>query len=150
LPVLKVCPMSGKDMASLIVVAGDDMSPALKTGETLEVDAIPPNRIRVGDVIVFRRYVLIAHRVVGLLRFRSKYFFFTHGDKCAELDSPVYQKEFVGKVLGKSLPIRIRLRTKILFSCLLLWYLPISHMLNYPVVRSAHKTVLHVVSIFAL
>lgn len=142
--------MNRKRCASLVVVAGDDMSPAIETGETLEVDVVSPSRIRVGDVIVFRRYVLIAHRVVGLLRFRSEYFFFTHGDKCVKLDSPVHQEELVGKVLGKSLPIKVGLGSKMLLSCLLLWYLPLSHMLNYPMVRRFHITVLHVVSIFTI
>jgi signal peptidase I len=141
--------MNRKDSKSLIVVAGNDMSPAIEMGETLEVEDVSPSQIRTGDVILFRRYVSIAHRVVGLLRDRSGYFFFTHGDKCIDLDSPVHQRYVVGRVVGKSVPMIFPTRSRILFAFLLLWYMPVSRLLNNPVVRRFHQTMLHVVSKFA-
>lgn len=139
--------MYDKEDQGLVVVAGEDMSPTIKVGEVLKVEYVPPDQIRVGDVIVFHRYVLIAHRVLGILRKGSEYFFFTHGDRCKDIDSPVHFGSVLGRVLGKSVRMTFRTRDKVLLASLLLWYLLASSLLSNPVIRRFHKIELHITSV---
>ena len=139
--------MDGKERLILIVAAGDDMYPALKAKERLEVESVPPSQIRVGDVIVFHRYVPIAHRVLSILHCGSEYFFLTKGDRCRFVDSPVPYRKVIGKVLGKSLPMAFQTRNKILFALFLLWHLFIHSFLKNPVVRRLNKFMLYVLSL---
>lgn len=139
--------MYKKEERRLVVVAGEDMYPAIKVGETLEIEAVSSNQIRVGDVIVFHRYVSIAHRVLGILRYDDKYFFFTRGDKCTDIDSPIHSRNVLGRVVGKSIQMIFRTRNKILFASLLLWCLLEYHLSNNPIIKRLHKIVFHIVSL---
>lgn len=139
--------MDKKEDHSFVVVAGEDMYPAIKVCERLEIKAVSPNQIRVGDVIVFRRYVLIAHRVLCILRYGSEFFFLTHGDKCVDVDSPVPYRKVLGIATGKSTPMTSRTRNKILFGSLLLWYLVGARLLSNSAIRRLHKIILHITSI---
>lgn len=139
--------VSQKEERSLVVVAGEDMSPAIKVGERLEIASVSPDQIRVGDIIVFQRYVLIAHRVLGTLRHRHEYFFFTQGDKCTDIDSPVCHRNILGRVVGKSIRMVFPTRNKIIFASLLIWYLLASPLLYNSVIRRSHKIALHIASL---
>jgi signal peptidase I len=139
--------MNKKKERSLVVVKGEDMYPSMNVGEKLGIEAVSPKQIRVGDVIVFYRYVLIAHRVLGILCYGSEYFFLTRGDKCGDVDSPVSYRDVLGRVVGKSTPIFLRTRNKILFASLLLWYLLASPLLSNPVIRRLNKIAVHISSI---
>jgi signal peptidase I len=142
--------MHRKEKHSLVVVDGDDMNPAISIGERLEIEAVPPEQIMAGDIIVFRRYVLIAHRVLSTLRYGRQYFFLTHGDKCVNVDLPVPYMKVVGRVIDRSGPISHRKRNKILFAILLSWCLPTSHILNIPIIRRLNKMVIHFTSLIIL
>lgn len=138
-----VCSMKGKTAkCSLTVAGGDDMYPALRIGEELEIETVPPEGISAGDVIVFNRCVLIAHRVVGTLKRGSEYFFLTHGDKCPCFDSPVPSQIVIGRVVGKSIPMLFATRTKILFAAILLWHSATCCLLGNPIMRRLNRMVL--------
>lgn len=111
------------DSITLVVAGGDDMSPAITLGEPLELEVVGPDQIRHGDVIVFRRHVLIAHRVLWSARIRGRAYFITRGDRCPYIDSPVDSGVLVGRAKGKWIGVRTSLRSRILFSVSILWYI---------------------------
>ncbi|MDI9643815.1 MAG: hypothetical protein QFX35_01200 [Candidatus Verstraetearchaeota archaeon] len=108
---------------TVVVAGGDDMSPAITLGEPLELEAVEPDQIRQGDVIVFRRYVLIAHRVLWSARIHGRTYFITRGDQCPYIDSPVDSRILVGRAKRKWRWVQTSLRSRILFSVAILWYI---------------------------
>lgn len=114
----------------LHVVGGDDMTPSISPGEKLLLEKIPAQKIQIGDAIVFRRDILIAHRVVEKIRLGFRYYFFTMGDTCRFLDSPVSEENVIGKVVGKSHHRKNSLKCSIALRLLLLFYLMDTSFLN--------------------
>jgi signal peptidase I len=106
-----------------IVMGGDDMAPSISPSESLKIASIEPASVRLGDVIVFRRYVPIAHRVVGRLRANGHWYFFTKGDRCPLIDSPVGEEAVLGMVEGKSAAAKKGARKTAAFAFILLWFL---------------------------
>jgi signal peptidase I len=133
----------------LKILNGEDMSPVLKIGEEINVKKVKAKEINVGDIIVFKRYVLIAHRVVCLLNFRER-FFLTQGDKCVNVDSPVPYSVVLGKVVGKSIPIKQKKRCKILFATLLFNHIIFSQFLSNHVIRKMYRFHIRLVSFLLL
>jgi signal peptidase len=70
-------------MRSLSVMSGS-MEPAVRTGDVIVDEWIPPSRARVGDVISFndpaRGGVVVTHRVVDVRRREARVDFVTRGD----------------------------------------------------------------------
>jgi len=122
----------------LKILEGEDMSPTLEKGETINIKKVAVKEIKAGDIIVFKRYVLIAHRVICSLRFGAG-FFLTKGDKCLNVDSPISYNNVLGQVVGKSIPKKTKKRNKILFSVLLSSYLICLPFLNKKVIRKMYK-----------
>lgn len=110
-------------MADALVMGGDDMMPSIGPRESLRIVRVEPPSIRLGDVIVFRRYVPIAHRVVGRLHAFSRWYFLTKGDRCPFVDSPVSEEMLLGVVEGKSSASKGGTRKTAAFSFILLWFL---------------------------
>ena len=106
-----------------VVMGGDDMAPSISPSESLKVASIQPASVRLGDVIVFKRYVPIAHRVVGRLRANGCWYFFTKGDRCPFIDSPVGEEAVLGMVEGKSAAEKEGTRKMAAFAFILLWFL---------------------------
>lgn len=124
-----------------IAAGGDDMSPAISPGERLIIEEAGPGEIRGGDVIVFKRHVPIAHRVVWSVKAFGSAYFFTKGDLCPYIDSPVHERELIGRVAGKSLHSEVGLRNKLLLSAALLGYLALSKLLTGRAFRVANLQV---------
>jgi signal peptidase I len=100
------CEMAGEVLRSFgslrFVATGWSMLPAVWPGDTLFVDRISPERVRVGDVVlVGREGRLCAHRVVcvpvpvdsGIIQH-----WITRGDAMAAPDRPVGESELLGRV----------------------------------------------------
>ena len=115
--------MKKNNFELLHVAGGDDMVPSITPGEKILLEKTPVQKIQIGDVIVFRRDILIAHRVIEKIRLGSKYYFFTIGDACKFLDSPVSEENVIGKVVGKSDYRKNSLRCSIALRLLLFFYL---------------------------
>lgn len=119
-----------EDKFILLEGIGDDMEPSITNGEKLLLEKTGPIDLRIGDVIVFQRGILMAHRVIEKIRFRYRYYFFTRGDTCRFLDLPVSEEEVIGRVVGKSCSRRISLILSISLRLLLLFYLADTSLFN--------------------
>lgn len=119
-----------RDEFILLEGIGDDMEPSITNGEKLLLEKTDPSDICIGDVIVFQGDILIAHRVIEKIRFKSKYYFFTRGDTCRFLDLPVSEKKVMGKVVGKSYSKKKSLISSISLRLLLLFYLADTSLFN--------------------
>lgn len=102
------------------------MSPSIMRGEELKIERVAPSEVAVGDVIVFKRHVLIGHRVLGKVRFMGRHYFMARGDRCPYIDSPVSDRILVGRVPGKRIPLATSLRHTFVFTAMLCWYIPAS------------------------
>lgn len=98
------------------------MMPSIKLGEELKIARVPPECIRAGEVIVFKRHVLIAHRVVGRTRAFGRLYFIARGDRCPYVDSPVIEGIVEGLVAGKYAAVKLPIRHRLLFPALVLWH----------------------------
>jgi len=77
---------------------GRSMLPIIEDGEILQVKAVDPREVRVGDIVLFRdNESFKAHRVIRRRRDR----FVTRGDAGAEPDTAIRGGQIVGKIIGK-------------------------------------------------
>ncbi len=69
--------------AFIVVVEGNSMVPTLWSGDIVFTVRVPPDEIRVGDIIVFRALEgghLVIHRVVEVNVIGGRYYYVTKGD----------------------------------------------------------------------
>jgi signal peptidase len=67
----------------IMAVVSNSMEPTFYKGDLVVVKGIEPERIQVGDVIVYQnpwRGIPVVHRVVGIEKTDSRIYFFTKGD----------------------------------------------------------------------
>jgi len=82
-----------------LCVTGWSMLPAVWPGDTLLVECVRPNDIKVGDIaLVGRDQRLCAHRVVLLPERSGNRFWTTQGDAMPRPDRPVIESELLGRV----------------------------------------------------
>jgi signal peptidase I len=80
---------------------GWSMLPTIWPGETLVVERVEPDRVRVGDlVLVGREGRLCAHRVIGIEGGAQSPRWITQGDALPVPDRPVAGNELLGRVAG--------------------------------------------------
>jgi len=95
-----------------IRVAGDSMSPVLRTGDTIYVEPVMAERVSVGDILVYKTEgTMVAHRLVRILRSNDKCMFLTKGDTFPHVDTPLREADLIGRVyavekLGMKFQIR--------------------------------------------
>jgi signal peptidase I len=79
-------------------VVSDSMDPVIKQGDQVLVEVIRPERVRFGDIVVFKsNRVLIIHRVIGKRKVRKECHFIEKGD--ANLKSSIIPaKDIVGRI----------------------------------------------------
>ena len=78
---------------------GRSMLPAVWPGDTLVVEGVSPDRVRIGDVVVVgRQGSLCAHRVIGTNGISENPRWITQGDALPVPDPPVAEKELLGRV----------------------------------------------------
>uniref|UniRef100_A0A7C3F2C9 Signal peptidase I n=1 Tax=Candidatus Methanomethylicus mesodigestus TaxID=1867258 RepID=A0A7C3F2C9_9CREN len=121
------------------VVGGDDMSPSIRPGERLRITPAASDRIVAGDVIVFKRHVLIAHRVMGAARAFGRTYFITRGDRCPYIDSPVSEDLVAGIIIGKRLRLVTSLRQRVALTGVVLWYIAAVRVLRGRAFRIANS-----------
>ncbi len=79
-----------------LVVASSSMHPTLKTGDKITVEPVEPDKIQVGQVVVFKSVSgrLIVHRVVK----KKGFVLVTAGDSLRRYDVPVHVYDVIGVV----------------------------------------------------
>ncbi len=79
--------------APMAVVSGTSMLPLFREGDIVLLYKPPPNEIRVGDVVVYKRcgggYII--HRVIDVVRIDDRYYYRTKGDNNPYDDSRLRQ-----------------------------------------------------------
>lgn len=80
---------------------GSSMLPSIWPNDTLIVECVNPEDVRVGDIVLANREGrLLAHRVISLDQNSSGVRWITQGDAMAAPDSPVHRDQLLGKVVG--------------------------------------------------
>jgi signal peptidase I len=75
------------------------MLPSVWPGETLVVERVRPDQVRIGDVVVVgREGGLCAHRVIGTENTPENRQWITQGDAMAAPDRPVAGSDLLGRV----------------------------------------------------
>jgi signal peptidase I len=78
---------------------GWSMLPSVWPGETLVVERVRPDQVRIGDVVVVRREGgFCAHRVIGTEDAAENRQWITQGDAMAAPDPPVAGSDLLGRV----------------------------------------------------
>jgi signal peptidase I len=113
------CELAGEVLLSFGTVhfaaTGWSMLPTIWSGDTLTVQRVSADQVRVGDVaLVGRNGGLCAHRIVGLPDGSENRFWITQGDAMPMADGPVIESELLGRVTqlrrsGKCLAVRAKL-----------------------------------------
>lgn len=109
------CELAGDVLRSFgslrFAATGWSMLPSVWPGETLVVERVEPDRVRVGDlVLVGREGRLCAHRVVGITAGAGNRRWITQGDALPVPDRPVAAHELLGRVTyliraGRLIPV---------------------------------------------
>jgi len=82
---------------------GESMEPIFKNGDRVKIEPIEPKSIRVGDIIVFNRNILICHRVWGRFKKDGRLYFLERGDNSTCM-GVVSEDDIIGKavyIIGK-------------------------------------------------
>ena len=80
---------------------GQSMHPTIRDGETITVEPIAPEKIRRGDIVLYRsRDGVIAHRVVRIERRGAALVFTPRGDAMPACDAPITAAEILGRVVA--------------------------------------------------
>lgn len=80
------------------MVISDSMRPMITRGEWVLVERVPLEKIRFGDIIVYKSNgMLITHRVLGKRRQKDRYYFLEKGDALLQT-SLVPGDRIIGKV----------------------------------------------------
>ena len=97
------CEIAGEVLRSFgslrFAATGWSMLPAIWPGDTLVVDRISSEQVRVGDVVLIGRTGrLCAHRVTSISVDSGTAYWITRGDAMAAPDRPVSEGELLGRV----------------------------------------------------
>ena len=91
----------------LAIVEGYSMWPTYDNGDILFVVGASPSDLKVGDVIIYRKYdgALVVHRIVDKSFVNGKWVFRTQGDNNPHPDPyPVWEDQVAGRVEAKLIP----------------------------------------------
>ena len=88
--------VSGIFRYQMIAIASNSMVPVYERGDAIILKKVDANSIEIGDIIVFKRnMILVAHRVVKIKEESSKFYFYTKGDANNSVDSGITEGEAV-------------------------------------------------------
>jgi hypothetical protein len=113
------CDLAGEVLNSFgrlcFAATGWSMLPSIWPGETLVVERINPEQVRIGDVVLTGRDSgLRAHRVASIIGTGETRRWITQGDALSVPDLPVNQAELLGRVVylirnRKCIPVPVEL-----------------------------------------
>jgi len=79
--------VSGIFKFQMIAIASNSMVPVYERGDTIIFEKVDVEDIKIGDIVVFKRnMIIVAHRVVKIKEESSKKYFFTKGDANNSVD----------------------------------------------------------------
>lgn len=82
-----------------IQVAGDSMSPILRTGDAIYVEPVRPEGLSIGEIVLCKtKGGMRAHRLVEIGYREGRYIFLTKGDTFSFLDDPLGEGDIIGRV----------------------------------------------------
>ena len=83
-----------------VAFTGKSMTPALREGMQILVEKTPPEKIKLADIIMYRKAKgAVVHRVVGIIRRKSGRVFVTKGDNHAYIAGDyIPDNDLVGRV----------------------------------------------------
>ena len=84
---------SGQDI--IMEVDSYSMLPTLSPGDKIIVRFVPVSLLKRGDIIVYKKNILIVHRLVK----KIFHLLFTKGDNSGKIDKPFSNNGYVGKVV---------------------------------------------------
>ena len=89
--------LAGQDGLLRLKVSGSSMAPLLQAGDVVQLEAVQPERLALGDLVVVRRQRdFVTHRLVS--KFPQNWA--TKGDNCAYLDPHFEVSALVGRVVA--------------------------------------------------
>jgi len=84
-----------------IKMQGYSMFPTLKTGDTAHVEKCTTDKVKRGDILVFRHNSsFIAHRLINIQNENGKIHFLAKGDNNRHYDTLFAENELVGKIIS--------------------------------------------------
>lgn len=89
------------DVTLEIKMQGYSMFPVLKDGDTAIVEKCKSDKVKLGDLLVFRyKGKFIAHRLMKITHENGKQYFLAKGDNNKHYDPLFDEKEMIGKILS--------------------------------------------------
>ena len=80
-------------------IVSDSMSPVLRPGDLVELEAAKPAELKAGEIIVFSRSeVLIGHRLVRSFEKEGTQWVVTKGERGPNEDLPVPTAQVIGRI----------------------------------------------------
>jgi len=84
-----------------IYVAGNSMYPHLRQGDYVTVAKTPYEKLKVGDIIVFKGlYHNVAHRIIKILKTNDGFLILPKGDSSERHDMPISEDKYFGKIIS--------------------------------------------------
>jgi len=83
---------------------GWSMSPLLKSGDSLTIKYIEPKKMKIGNIIAYKREGednIVVHRLVKMSSRNGRLYFCTKGDAVYDLylETPIYEEDILGRVI---------------------------------------------------
>jgi len=87
-----------KTKSICIPARGESMLPTIRPNQKVIVDAISPNSIYIGDIVLFQvQNMMIIHRLIYKEKVDDEVLFLTRGDACDSLDDwVVHENNIIG------------------------------------------------------
>jgi signal peptidase len=84
-----------------ILIKGRSMFPMLRDGDVVEIRDFDLNRLRVGDLLLFKTESgqLVLHRYLGQQIFEGRVWLTTKGDASRGCDRPIAPQQILGRVV---------------------------------------------------
>jgi len=93
--------MVNKKLLHFTIADDFSMSPLFEGAVKITIKAVSLKEVRLGDIIVYKKGVLIAHRCLKIIRNKDELSALTKGDYCKGMDNfAVKDNEVIGKVIG--------------------------------------------------
>lgn len=95
--------MENNELADLsfLETTGFSMWPFLKAGEKLLIKKTPTEKLKVGDIIIYRaNNHLVCHRLIRKIKERERYLLHVRGDSSVSSPEPITEEMFLGKAMG--------------------------------------------------
>ncbi len=95
--------MKNKELADLsfFETTGFSMWPFLKAGEKLLIKKTPTEKLKVGDIIIYRAdNQLVCHRLIKKIKEKEGYLLYVRGDSSVSWPEPITEEMFLGKAIS--------------------------------------------------